>query len=53
MVRLNVIESRVPPVIATAKESLVIFMMAVGATSILAAIIFFLMYIFTHGIGLM
>jgi hypothetical protein len=34
---------------ATTKEFLVIFMMALGATSILAAIIYFLMSIFFHG----
>jgi len=49
MIRLNVIESRVPPVIATTKEFLLIFMMALGATSILAAITYFLVSILTHG----
>jgi len=53
MIRFNVIESRVPKVMATTKEFLVIFMMALGATSILAAIIYFLMYIFTNGMDLM
>jgi len=51
MIRLNVIESRVPPVIATTKEFLVIFVMTLGATSLYGALIYFLMSIFTHGMG--
>ena len=51
MVRINVIESRGPAVMVTIKEFLVIFMMALAATAILGAIIFFLVYLFTHVIG--
>ena len=48
MVRINVIESRLPVVMATTKEFLVIFMLALAVTSILGAIIFFLVHLFTH-----
>jgi len=51
MIRLNVIESKVPPVIATTKEFLVIFVMALGATAIIGAFVYFLMSIFTQGMG--
>jgi len=53
MIRFNVIESRVPKVMATTKEFLVIFMMAVGATAIIGAIVYFLMSILTNGMDLM
>ena len=51
MIRINVIESRVPAVMATTKEFLVIFMMALAATAILEGIIFFLVHLFTHVMG--
>jgi len=51
MVRFNIIESRVPKVLATTKEFLVIFMMALGATSILGAIVYFFVSILAHGMG--
>ena len=53
MVRFNIIESRVPPVMATPKEVFAIFMMALAATSIIALTVFCLVYIFTHVMGWM
>jgi len=53
MVRFNVIESRVPPVMATPKEVLEVFLLALGATSIIALIVFCLIYLFTRFMGWM
>jgi len=53
MVRFNIIESRVPPVMATPKEVLDVFMLALGATSIIGLIVFCLVYLFTHFMGWM
>jgi len=51
MVRINIIETRVPPVPATPKEVLEVFLLALGATSIIALIVFCLVHLFTHFMG--
>jgi hypothetical protein len=53
MVRINIIETRVPPVPATVKEALEVFLWALGATAIIALIVFCLAYLFTHFMGWM
>jgi hypothetical protein len=53
IVRINVIETRVPLVPATPEEVLEVFLLALGAIVIIALVMFCLAYLFTHFMGWM